>query len=667
MKKIFTLFVLISFCISITAQVEYQITNEVSITNKDCNLSKLALILPVPQSNNYQTIENFTMSDGTIKKAGDTGNKYLHTSLTSGLPGIGNNYTLSSYFNATLYPMYIDISQFKTIYPYDTQSDIYKKYAVSKGEYIDINNSVIKQIANQLWNNANGHVIDYAYACYLYVAENFSYLNPNTGIHPIANILSQGGGDCGNLASIFINLMRVKGIPAKHIITVRPNGTYHVWADFYLQNYGWVPVDVNMKLDYPNGDYFGYCAGDGIVMSEDICNQVEYDAGKSHNAVILQNYYWWYWHVSGSTVLSSHRITNQIIDSAMNPKLHSFDSNSATVKCTPSNGVSGYKVKLYKKDNKQQLEKEYHFDGKQENLLLDDLTSATSYIAEVYACRKVEAIETTMGQTNISFTTDAAQVKPELSLSNLQLEFNKDADSKTIEVTSNISWTANTIDSWLTISPAYGSTDATVTITTTTNLSTTSRTGSITFKGGDIIHTVMVTQEAASNNTNPTEVLPTTIILDNNNILLAIGEQKQLTATILPSDATDKNVKWLSANTDIAAVDENGLVSAVSEGSTTITVESLKNGIKAECVVDVTIDSNVGNVSIENDIYIYYQNGSVYINSVFIEQIDIFSVSGSLLYQANKSAGETTYRINHLPNGVLFVRGSSGWMKKLIK
>jgi hypothetical protein len=298
------------------------------------------------------------------------------------------------------------MSQFETIYPYDTQSDIYKKHTVSRGEYIDVNNDTIKQIANQLWNDANGHPIDYAYTCYLYVAENFSYLNPNTDIHPIADILSQRGGDCGNLASVFINLLRAKGIPAKHIITVRPNGSCHVWADFYLQNYGWIPVDVNMKLDDPNGNYFGYCAGDGIVISEDICNQVEYDSGVNYNAVLLQTYLWWYWSRSGNTLSPSHHVTNQITNSIKKPELLSFDSNSATIKCEPANG--GYKVKLYKEDDRQRLEKEYHFDGKQQNLLLDDLKPATSYIAEVSACRRIDAIETTTGQTNISFTTNTA-------------------------------------------------------------------------------------------------------------------------------------------------------------------------------------------------------------------------------------------------------------------
>ncbi|UQT32617.1 transglutaminase-like domain-containing protein [Parabacteroides distasonis] len=47
--------------------------------------------------------------------------------------------------------------------------------------------------------------------------------------------------------------MRAKKIPAKHIVTVRPDGSHHVWADFYLERYGWIPVDVNARLVDPRG------------------------------------------------------------------------------------------------------------------------------------------------------------------------------------------------------------------------------------------------------------------------------------------------------------------------------------------------------------------------------------------------------------------------------
>jgi hypothetical protein len=38
-----------------------------------------------------------------------------------------------------------------------------------------------------------------------------------------------------------------------------------------------------------------------------------------------------------------------------------------------------------------------------------------------------------------------------------------------------------------------------------------------------------------------------------------------------------------------------------------------------------------------------------------------------LLYQAQKAVGKATFNLNHLPKGVLIVRGGSGWTGKIVK
>jgi uncharacterized protein YjdB/glycosidase len=51
-----------------------------------------------------------------------------------------------------------------------------------------------------------------------------------------------------------------------------------------------------------------------------------------------------------------------------------------------------------------------------------------------------------------------------------------------------------------------------------------------------------------------------------------VGATTQLTATVSPANATNKNVSWTSSNTGVASVNSSGLVSGVSSGSATITV-----------------------------------------------------------------------------------------------
>jgi alpha-tubulin suppressor-like RCC1 family protein/uncharacterized protein YjdB len=76
-------------------------------------------------------------------------------------------------------------------------------------------------------------------------------------------------------------------------------------------------------------------------------------------------------------------------------------------------------------------------------------------------------------------------------------------------------------------------------------------------------------------------------------------ETLQLTATMLPEDASNQELLWTSNNSKIASVDQNGMVTAVAEGTATITATAKDgSGVSANCVVTVaksTSGENGGN------------------------------------------------------------------------
>ena len=78
----------------------------------------------------------------------------------------------------------------------------------------------------------------------------------------------------------------------------------------------------------------------------------------------------------------------------------------------------------------------------------------------------------------------------------------------------------------------------------------------------------------------------TEILLDKSSLEMTEGDIAILTATVNPSDATDKTLTWTSSDTSIVTVSENGDVTAVAPGSALITVSSV-NGISASCEVTV--------------------------------------------------------------------------------
>ena len=87
-------------------------------------------------------------------------------------------------------------------------------------------------------------------------------------------------------------------------------------------------------------------------------------------------------------------------------------------------------------------------------------------------------------------------------------------------------------------------------------------------------------------NEDPEEIPVEEITLNTQNVTLEIGETSTLEATIIPDNATNKNVTWTSENENIASVD-NGVVTAIGEGETTITVATEDGEKTAKCVVTV--------------------------------------------------------------------------------
>ncbi|MGO5193224.1 Ig-like domain-containing protein, partial [Bifidobacterium boum] len=74
--------------------------------------------------------------------------------------------------------------------------------------------------------------------------------------------------------------------------------------------------------------------------------------------------------------------------------------------------------------------------------------------------------------------------------------------------------------------------------------------------------------------------------MSNGKLSLARGKSVQLTATVNPSNATNKTVTWSSSNAAIATVTGTGYVSAVKAGTATVTASA--GGKSASVKVTVT-------------------------------------------------------------------------------
>lgn len=168
---------------------------------------------------------------------------------------------------------------------------------------------------------------------------------------------------------------------------------------------------------------------------------------------------------------------------------------------------------------------------------------------------------------------------------------------------------------------------------------------------GISIGTTRITATALANNATATctvEVVDkiiavTSVTLNSKEDTISVGSTTSLTATILPTTATDQNVVWTSSNNAVATVNENGLVKGLSVGSANITASV--GGKSGVCAVTVTEKS----VNFSNIEFTVQADGSLLVSGtvkpvgVNVSEIGVcFSTETSPTVEHNKHVLTTT-------------------------
>ena len=129
---------------------------------------------------------------------------------------------------------------------------------------------------------------------------------------------------------------------------------------------------------------------------------------------------------------------------------------------------------------------------------------------------------------------------------------------------------------------------------------------------------ITATAEAANSGTvsayvdiTVTSIAVTGVTVSPTEKSLSVGGTQQLTATVSPSNATNKNVTWTSDATSVATVSSSGLVTAIAAGTATITVKSVAdNTKKATCTIKVTESGGGSGGSTGSEYTVIFETGS---------------------------------------------------------
>lgn len=214
-----------------------------------------------------------------------------------------------------------------------------------------------------------------------------------------------------------------------------------------------------------------------------------------------------------------------------------------------------------------------------------------------------------------------------------------EGSSTTLTATVSPANASNKNIAWTSSNSAVASVDATGTVVGLTIGSTTitATTADGSFSAQCALNVIVSTLVRVSN-----------IALEAPTATMEVKQTRTLASTIAPLNASNKNVTWLSSNPLVATVSANGLITALTTGTTKITVTT-EDGLKsAECML--TVNADVTAPSVPTNL----TNGTITSSSVVLNWIastDVVGVTGYDVYNGANLAGSTastTYTVTGL-------------------
>ena len=221
-----------------------------------------------------------------------------------------------------------------------------------------------------------------------------------------------------------------------------------------------------------------------------------------------------------------------------------------------------------------------------------------------------------------------------------------------------------------TVAPANATNKTVSYSSNNTGVATVNGSGLVTAIASGTATITVTTQDGAKTATavitvNTSNVAVTSVSLSPASATLSVGATQQLTPTVLPSNATNKTVSYASNNTGVATVNASGLVTAVSNGTATITVTTA-DGNKTSTAA-ITVSTATGNYfTIKNrwtNNYLYDAGANVGYGPTVANnnyKWQKVAVDGTYFILKNLGTGDVMH-IENLTGVVQCTAGDSGW------
>ena len=239
--------------------VNVKITYENTITNNGPSTLTATTYFAVPPSLPNQEIKEITFSpDSFIMVIDNWGQQIAYYTRNI---DVGKTSTVSYTVEATLYYMRYNIDPDEVTG--EIPKDILDRYTTDEEMY-KINDPVIMGAVEEAVGDEE-NLYWKAWKIHDYIKSHLYYKNDHRW-DDAPTVLSQGHGSCTEYTWLFIAMCRAAGIPARYVGGTHYGGhgqvpyydtAGHRWAQIYLPNYGWIPVDVTFDDSGGGHTYFG--------------------------------------------------------------------------------------------------------------------------------------------------------------------------------------------------------------------------------------------------------------------------------------------------------------------------------------------------------------------------------------------------------------------------
>lgn len=163
--------------------------------------------------------------------------------------------------------------------------------------------------ANKLEKRSQESTIGFAWRVFDFLRSKYSYKYIPTQPRNASSLCTVNETDCGGSCYLFVSVLRRNGIPARAIAGrwaktsthveesgTAELGTFHVRAEFFVPDIGWIPVDISRAMGVPDEKvprFFGNDDGRFFVMHIDpdfILQSVLF--GEKHVRMLQRCAYW---------------------------------------------------------------------------------------------------------------------------------------------------------------------------------------------------------------------------------------------------------------------------------------------------------------------------------------------------------------------------------------